>query len=113
MAVHQCAQFFKNPHLVHTQAFRHIPKYLASTSTYLDLPDSNHRLYTCGVVYRPDKEKYIKCYVYVEFYGGCNQAYNNNAENVISCSGYVSNSYAGFPVLWCSKPQTEITLGTT
>ena len=39
MAVHQCARFYNNPHLVHERAVRLITKYFASTSTYVDLPD--------------------------------------------------------------------------
>ena len=56
MAVHQCALFYNNPCLVHDRAVRRIPKYLASTSTYVDLPNGNQMLTTEVVVY----SNYIK-----------------------------------------------------
>ena len=53
------------------------------TSTYVDLPDENERLTKCGVVYRPNKERYIECYIDAKFDGGWTQADANNAENVM------------------------------
>ena len=68
--VHQCAHFFNYPHLMYKRSVRKIAKYLASTSTYVDLLDGNRRLTTCGVVYKPDIEKVVKCYIDDEFSGG-------------------------------------------
>ena len=50
-------------YFAHKRAVRRITKYLASTSTYVDLTDVNRWLTTRGVVYSPDIEKGIKCYV--------------------------------------------------
>ena len=61
---------------------------------------------------KPDKEKCTECYVDADFASGWAQAYANNAENLISLTGYVV-MYAGFTVLWCSKLRTGITLSTT
>ena len=61
MALHQWAHFCNNPRLLHERNARLIAKYLTSTSTYMDLPDINLWLTTCGVVYKPDIEKGIKC----------------------------------------------------
>ena len=47
-----------------------------------------------------------------DFAGGWNQADSNNAEAVMSQTGYVT-MYAGNPLLWCSKLQTEFALSTT
>ena len=69
------------------------------------LPDGNWQLTTHGVVYKPDIENIIECYVYANFYGGLSQADANNAENVMSHTGYVI-MYAVCIVLWCSKLQT-------
>ena len=71
--------FFNNPHLVHKCSVRHITKYLASTSTYVDLPDGNIRLTIRGVFYRSDIEKFIKCYVDANFSGGWAQEDADNA----------------------------------
>ena len=76
--------------------------YLVGTSTYVDLPDANGRLSTRGVVYNPDKEKSIGCYVDAEFASGSDQKDADNAENVMLRTGYVI-TYAGCPILWCSK----------
>ena len=54
MSVHHCEQFCNITRLVQERAVKRTKKYLASTSTYKDLPDGNRRLYTCGVVYRND-----------------------------------------------------------
>ena len=45
----------------------------------MDLPDKNRRLSTHGVAYRPNKEKWIKCYVDSEFASGWAQEDTNNA----------------------------------
>ena len=38
MTIHQCARFFNNTCLVHKRSISCLEKYLASTSTYMDLP---------------------------------------------------------------------------
>ena len=68
MDVHQCAQFFNNLRLVHERAVRRITKYPVSTFTYVDLSDGNLRLYIHIIVYKLDKEKVIKCYIYAKFH---------------------------------------------
>ena len=79
MAVHQYARFFNNPRLVHERAVKSISKYPARKSTYLDLLDVKQQLTTQGIVYRPNIEKGIKCYVYSKFVGGWAQADADNA----------------------------------
>ena len=48
---------------MHERAVRRITKYLTGTSKYVDLPDVNRRLTTCGIVYKPNIEIYMDCYV--------------------------------------------------
>ena len=105
MAVHQYETFCNGPHLVQERAVRRITKYLASTSKYLDFLDIKQQLTTCGVVYKPDIGKVIKWYVDSDFYGGWAQSDADNAENIMSCTGYVI-TYTVCPVLCCSKLQT-------
>ena len=112
MAINQCTCFCNNPRLVHNCAIRLIGKYLESMSTYADLKDGNIRLSTCGVVYRLNKQKVIECYVYDDFSDGWAQADFDNAENVMSHTGYVI-TYAGYPVILCSKLHTKTVLSTT
>ena len=87
-------------------------KNLASTSTYVDLPDVNWQLTTRGIIYKPDIVKGIKCYVDADFSGGWAQADVDNAGNVMLHMGYII-TYVGCPVLWCSKLQTKTALSTT
>ena len=47
-----------------------------------------------------------------QIYGGWAQSDAYNEENVIPHTGYVI-TYAGYPLLGCSKLQTEIALSTT
>ena len=80
-------------------------------STSVDLQDVSCRLSTQGVVYSPNKEKCIECYVDSYFTIGWDQVDSNNVENGMSRLGYVI-TYTGCPLLCCSKLQTEITLST-
>jgi hypothetical protein len=98
MAVHQCARFSNQPMLSHERAIKHIGKYL--------LKDPGR-----GLVYNPDESRGIECYVDADFAGGWSQADADNAENVMSRTGYVI-MFAGCPILWSSKLQTEIALST-
>ena len=74
----------------------------------MDLLYLNLRLTTCGVVYRPDIEKGIDFYVDDELYSRLGQVDGSNAENVMSCTVYIT-TYAGCPVLLFSRLQTKNT----
>ena len=112
MSVHQCAKNFNRPHLLHERTIRDIANYLASTSTYVYLPYGNLRLSTYGVVYKPNKEKGIKCYIDADFTGGWGQAAADNAENFMLHTVCVI-TFAGCPVSWCRKLRKGIFLSTT
>ena len=98
MAVHQCARFGNSPMLSHERAIKRIGKYL------LDNPNR-------GLVFNPDKDRGIECFVDADFAGGWSQADSDDADNVMSRTGYVI-MYAGCPIMWSSKLQTEIALST-
>ena len=98
MSVHQCARFNNNPMMSHERAIRRIGKYLLGTKDR-------------GIIYTPDKAKGIEVYVDADFAGCWNHADSTNAENVLSRTGYVI-CYAGCPVIWSSRLQTEIALST-
>ena len=66
----------------------------------------------CGVIFRPDIEKFGNCYVDAGFSGGQAQSDADNVENFVLRTGYVI-MYVGCPVLQYSKLQTEIALSTT
>ena len=63
------------------------------------------------IIYSPDKYKVLECYVDANFSGGWNQNDFDNADNVLSWTGYVI-MYDGFLIHFVSKLQTEISLST-
>eukprot|EP00957_Ditylum_brightwellii_P019600 1478438-Ditylum_brightwellii.AAC.1 len=71
MGVHQCVRFFNQPMLCHERALRRIVKYLSTT---IDR----------GIVYDPDQNLGIKCFVDVDFAGSWSKADADNPENVMS-----------------------------
>jgi len=63
------------------------------------------------MTYTLDSTKSIKVYVDADFAGGWDPGDAMNADNVYSRTGYVI-WYAGCPIYWQSKLQTEIALST-
>ena len=75
----------------------------------MDLPDGNWWLFTYGLVYSTNKEKFIDCYVDDDFSGWWSQSDADNAENFMLRTESVI-IYEGCPVLCYSKLPTEIAL---
>ena len=98
-AVHQVARFSQEHRLPHDRSIRHVGKYLLGTADK-------------GLIYNPDKNRGLECFVDADFAGGWDAQDKLNPENVLSRTGYVI-MYSGFPIIWCSKLQTEISLSTT
>ena len=99
-AVHQCARFSSNPRTPHSDAVRRIGRYLQGTRDK-------------GLIFRPDPKKGIECWADADFSGNWDKERASfDASTARSRSGYVI-TYAGCPLLWASKIQTEIALSTT
>ena len=98
MATHQTARFSNSPMLSHEKSIMRIGRYLLDTCKR-------------GIIYKPDVSKGLECYVDADFAGGWSQADSENADNVLSRTGYVI-MYADCPILWVSRLQTEIALST-
>ena len=98
MAVHQTARFLVNPMRSHELAIMRIGHYLCNNCD-------------CGIIYKVDKSNGIEVYVGADFAGGWISADSENADNVLSRTGFVI-CYANCPLIWCSKLQTEIALST-
>ncbi len=64
-----------------------------------------------GIIYKPDKSLGLECFVDADFAGGWSQADAANPDNVMSRTGFVIR-YAGCPIGWSSKLQSEIALST-
>jgi hypothetical protein len=94
MATHQLAQFCQDPRLKYEQATTHLGRYLVHTKDR-------------GKVYEPDKSMGIKCYVDVDSAGGWNIRTSTDADNVMSCTGFVM-TYANSPIYWASCLWTEM-----
>jgi hypothetical protein len=58
-----------------------------------------------------DKSKGLEVYVDADFAGGWSVADSENADNVLSRTGFVI-CYANCSIIWCSKLQTKITFST-
>ena len=93
MAVHQCARFSADPKLSHERAVKRFARYILGTKSK-------------GISF-----KGIQCYVDADFAGGWNREDPSNPENVLSRTGYIV-FYAGCPMMWASRMQTEIALST-
>jgi Reverse transcriptase (RNA-dependent DNA polymerase) len=98
-AVHQCARFSKDPKQEHSKAVKRIGRYLAGTKNDGLLWELN--------------DTGLECFSDADFIGNWDKV---DAETEVatarSRSGYVIN-YAGCPILWASKLQTEIALSST
>ena len=98
MAVHQAARFCQDPKLSHERAVQHIIRYLIGTKDK-------------GLLFKPNKEKGLECYVDADFAGGWANANASDADSILSRTGFVI-LYHNCPIFWSSKLQTEITLST-
>jgi hypothetical protein len=98
MAVHQTARFCNQPMRCHERAIMRLGRYLLHTKDR-------------GIIFSPDKSKGLECYVDADFAGGWSQADANDADNVMSRTGFII-MYANCPIYWVSKLQTEIALST-
>ena len=98
-ATHQCAWFCNTPKLSHEQAIKWIACYLLHTSPK-------------GIIYTPDHAQSVHCYVDADFAGLSNYGDAQDPVSVMSCTGYTIH-YAGCPLVWLSKLQTEVALSTT
>ena len=101
-SVHQCARFCSDPKASHEQVVKRIICYLL----YL------RRRKGIGIRYRPDVAKSVESYVDASFAGKLNKAWSDEPSSVMSRTGNII-LYAGCPIIWCSKLQTEIALSTT
>ena len=99
-AVHQCARFQSNPKKPHANAIKRIVRYLLGTKDQ-------------GVSFTPNGEMdHFECFVDADFAGNYSQENCEDPTSVKSRTGCVIK-YAGCPINWFSRLQTEIALSTT
>ncbi len=63
------------------------------------------------MIYTPDFKQGIEVWVDADFAGGWDPSKAGDADNVYSQTGFIIY-YAGCPIYWQSKLQTEISLTT-
>jgi hypothetical protein len=98
-AVHQCSRFCNEPKLSHEKAAKRVIRYLKQTPKE-------------GLILRPDSSRGIQCFVDADFASEWNSAECEEPSSVYSRTGFVI-MYAGCPIVWVSKLQTEVALSTT
>ena len=98
-AVHQCARYSSNPKQSHSAAVRYIVRYLIGTKEQ-------------GLILTPTNHSF-ECYVDADFLGGWNpKTAATDSTTAKSRSAHIV-MYAGCPITWSSKMQTDIALSTT
>ena len=99
-AVHQCARFCEDPKEEHAKAIEFLVKYLAGTRDK-------------GIELHPKGIPVIDVYADADFAGNWNKATAEfDPSTAKSRTGYLIN-FAGCPIHWASKLQTQIALSTT
>ena len=100
VAVHQCARYNHDPKTNHTRALKKIGRYLCGTREQ-------------GVTYNCDSTRGLECWVDASFAGDWDKEMAmDDPRTARSRTGFCI-SYAGCPIVWTSKVQTEIALSTT
>eukprot|EP00957_Ditylum_brightwellii_P146400 11147152-Ditylum_brightwellii.AAC.1 len=101
----QCKQWWHYCSAVRMSSYLHGSTCLDTSMSYLSVT-SEH-----GIIYTPNPELGIQYYVDADFAGGWNKVNAENPENIMSRTEFVI-MYAGCPVLWQRKLQTEIAFST-
>ncbi len=97
---HQLAKYLSNPREPHGEAVLYLIHYLKKTRD----------LETC---FKPNKDKEFQCYCNADFSGNWNKHLAPfDPSTAKSRSGWIV-FYAGCPVIWASKLQTQVALSTT
>ena len=99
-ATHQCARFCEDPRNSHGRDVEHLVKYLMKTKNK-------------GIILKPDRTKSLEVFADADFSGNWNiTTAADDASTAKSRTGYII-LYAGCPIVWQSKLQTQCALSTT
>ena len=89
-AVQQCARFCIDPSLEHEQAVKRVCRYLLRTKDK-------------GLVFRPDKNRGLECYVDADWAGTWKKRSAHDPMSAHSRTGFVI-LYMGCPIIWNVDP---------
>jgi len=99
-ATHQVAKYSSDPRKTHGEAILYLVRYLKKTR---DL----------GLEFKPSHGKGFECYCDADFSSNWNKEYTHKDHSTAkSRSGWIV-FYAGCPVCWASKLQSQVALSTT
>ena len=99
-ATHQLAKYSLNLPKPHGEAALYLVRYLKKSCDI-------------GIRFRPDPDKRFKCDCNADFSGLWNKQFAHHGPSTAkSRSGWVE-FYAGCPIIWASKLQTQVALSTT
>jgi hypothetical protein len=99
-ATHQIAKYLSGPRQSHGEAILYLVRYLKKTRNL-------------GLKFKPDSKKGFKCYCDVDFSGNWNREFAPvDLSTPKSQSGWII-FYAGCPISWASKLQSQIALLNT
>jgi hypothetical protein len=96
---HQCARFAIDPKVEHSQALKHLGRYLKATRKM-------------GTILKPIEGMDLEVYVDADFCGNWDPKETWDVDTTRSRHGYII-SYTGCPVMWKSQLQTEIASSST
>jgi hypothetical protein len=99
-ATHQIAKYSSDPRETHGEAILYLVQYLKRTC---DL----------GIHFKPDPDKGCKCYCDVDFSGNWNKQFASVDPSTSKSRSGWAVFYAGCPVCWASKLQSQVALSTT
>jgi hypothetical protein len=99
-ATHQISKYSSDPRVPHGEAIIYLVRYLMGSKDI-------------GIRFSPNAIKGFECYCNADFSGNWNKsnaAYDPSTEK--SRSGWII-FYAGCPIIWASKLQSQVALSTT
>jgi Reverse transcriptase (RNA-dependent DNA polymerase) len=98
-AVHQCARFSENPKVEHSKSIKAIGRYIAGTK---------HQGLMCTIDNRG-----LECFSDADLAGNWNKDIATNDDSTARSRTRYIIRYAGCPLIWGSRLQTEIALSST
>jgi hypothetical protein len=99
-AVHQIAKYSSDPRQSHGEAILYLVCYLKKTCEL-------------GICFKPDPKKGFECYCDADFSGLWNKAFAPVNPSTSKSQGGWIIFYAGWPISWASKLQSQVALSTT
>ena len=99
-ATHQCARFCQDPRAPHGKAMEHLVRYLQGTRDK-------------GIILTPNKNKSVEVFADADFSEDWSKITSEFDVSTAKSRTEFVVMYAGCPIIWTSKLQTQVALSTT